>query len=151
MSSPGALCSCGLIDGRPVSAATAFASLAPPPPFCQHPAEFISCATHADVTADANKGCRLAPIPMTASAWDVPTWSVDRLRWGANDMVELGMFKTDGSRINSKDAYAYGITSVRAKVDPTVGAVSAFYVGAACQPALPSLQMGRVVPCSGAA
>jgi hypothetical protein len=117
---------------------------------------------------------------MNPSNWDVPSWSVDRVRWGerlasapsaalpraqllhaagqsrssptrlcalpcapviqhprlasaphpgANDMAEIGMIKTDGSRMNSRDAFAFGMFSVRAKVDPTVGAVTAFYVG----------------------
>jgi hypothetical protein len=82
---------------------------------------------------DPDRGCRLSPIPMSATEWDVPAWSVDRLRWGSKDMVELGMFGVEGSRINSKDAFTYGVYSLRAKVNPTSGAVSAFYVSAAGQ------------------
>jgi hypothetical protein len=82
---------------------------------------------------DPDRGCRLSPIPMSATEWDVPAWSVDRLRWGSKDMVELGMFGVEGARINSKDAFTYGVYSLRAKVNPTSGAVSAFYVSAAGQ------------------
>lgn len=78
---------------------------------------------------DGQVGCRLHPLPMAASSWDIAFNQHQIIKWyGANDTARLTLETVNGPRIASKRASCYGMYSIRAQVAPNRGTISAFYV-----------------------
>jgi hypothetical protein len=94
----------------------------------------VSCAYTGDVLtfflhADGNKGCRIAPLPLTPENWEMPEWAAPYINFSpSNDTAIMKMVGVAGPRIASKELSTYGVYSVRFWASGQVGVVSAFYV-----------------------
>jgi hypothetical protein len=77
--------------------------------------------------ADANKGCRVAPAPLTPGAW-AADGNPEQIQYTGGDGVTLALHGINGPRLNTPEKTSYGLYQVSLKACGQVGCNTAFYV-----------------------
>lgn len=95
--------------------------------------------------ADASKGCRLAPIPATASSWTFP-YNPSQVNFDGQGNIAVTLVRGQGPRLSSKDVTGYGLYSVSAKLCKEYGCISAFYVSLSQGAALKQKVVHKCMP-----